>query len=197
MNKLIFFISICLCLAMNLLAQEENLPQRFKAGLILGINLSQLDGDRLAGYNQLGFNTGAEISVVMSERWNMNMEFLFSQKGSNRTLNDDPASVFENIRLNYVEVPLLVNFYDWKFRASAGFSYANLFDYKVITIDGDDTENFNFRSHLFAFIIGVTYMINDHWGANVRWSRELDVQMNSADTDLRGKTLAFRILYIF
>lgn len=197
MNKLYFWIFLWVCAMVNVQAQEENIPQRFKAGLIFGVNLSQIDGDKLAGYNQPGFNAGAEMTVVMNERWNASMEFLFSQKGSNRTINDDPSSAFENIRLNYVEVPVLINFYDWKFRASTGFSYANLFNYKVITIDGDDTEDFDFRSHLFSFMIGVTYLINDNWGVNARWSRELDVQKDPGATDLRGKTLAIRMLYLF
>ena len=87
--------------------------QTFEAGLIGGVNLSQLHGDGLAGFNQIGLNVGGRVAVQTSNRWMWNIDILFSQKGSNKGKDDLRSIPFDSYRLNYAEVPIMISFLDW------------------------------------------------------------------------------------
>ena len=80
--------------------------QTFNATVLAGFNMSQIEGDRLAGYRKLGFNAGAKISADLSERWSLSTEFAYSQQGARRGITDF-SSDFDRIHYNFVEVPVL------------------------------------------------------------------------------------------
>lgn len=194
----LFIVFIFFCLAHNLAAQDNLPDQRFKGGVVFGVNLSQIDGDKLAGYNQPGINAGAAVSAILNKRWEIGIELLYSQKGANRTTTDQLSAAFDKIRLNFVEAPILVHFHDWKFRVSTGFSYARLLSYKIIDHTGEDTtDQQDLKSGNFTFIIGADYFFRENWGIGVRWSRESDVQNDPGATDFRGRSLSIRTNYIF
>ena len=52
--------------------------QTFKAMVVVGGNLSQIDGDKLGGFNKLGLNTGLRVSADLNDRWSLSTEFLYS-----------------------------------------------------------------------------------------------------------------------
>ena len=101
--------------------------QIFKGMLIVGGNLSQIDGDQTYGYNRIGFNIGAGVMAPLNKKRNflMSMELLYNQLGAKET--EDPFKY--NTRLNYVSIPILVHFEDrkggWMF--GAGLQYSRLF----------------------------------------------------------------------
>ncbi|MFM8361426.1 MAG: hypothetical protein ACKOA4_01895, partial [Haliscomenobacter sp.] len=64
--------------------------QRFKSSFNAGLNLSQIDGDRLAGFNQPGLAAGLKVNTVLRPRWEWSLELLFSQQCARRNTNDDP-----------------------------------------------------------------------------------------------------------
>lgn len=172
--------------------------QRFKAGLIGGVNLAQLDGDKLTGFNKIGFNAGARVSAVLHERWQLSIEMLFAQQGSSRTKTDDLSSVYDKIHLNFVEVPVMINFLEWKFHVSAGFSYARLMNFEVIDVVGTDVSDLqNFNADIFSGILGVTYYFNDHIGLNVRWSKYFNDMAGENDNQLIGRVIGIRGIYMF
>ena len=172
--------------------------QGFQGGLVFGGNFSQLDGDDMIGFNQPGFNGGAMVLTPLSRKLSMGLELLMSQQGSRRGAKDG-ISPFHSIRLQYIEVPLMAHFNDWRFRFSAGFSYGNLFQYKVEDISGDDVTEFNdYRQHNLAFLAGATYHISDHWGVECRWSRMLlPVNQEAGARSLLGRMISLRFVYIF
>lgn len=171
--------------------------QRFKGSLIGGFNLAQLDGDDLSGFNQIGLNGGAKVAAVLSERWQLSLEMLFSQQGSHRTRDDVFFGQYENIRLNLVETPVMISFKDWKFHVSTGFSYARLINFRAESTIGEDLTNTEtYREDLYFWIIGATYYFNEErWGLNVRWSRALvDLELQEGKT-LLGRNLGIRLIY--
>lgn len=199
MNTNFFYLFLFLLLSTQLQAQDES-DRRFKAGVVLGVNLSQIDGDALAGYNQPGLNGGLEVTTVLTDRFDVSLEFLFSQKGANKTNDDFEAAIIRNIRLNYVETPVFINFYDWKLRFSAGGSYARMINYKVVNDFGTDvteSNEYDFVQNVFSLMLGVTYFINNHWAATARWGRESNIRVDKGATKYRGKTLTVRMLYQF
>lgn len=187
------FIIIILLIGSSILPASA---QRFRASMIGGFNLSQLDGDDLSGFNQIGLNTGAKVAAVLSERWQLSLEMLFVQQGSHRSRDDIFFSLYDNIRLNLVETPVMISFRDWKFHVSTGFSYGRLISYRAESPTGEDlTELETYRSDLFFWIVGATYYFGERWGANLRWSRALtDLELRAGKT-LLGRNLSIRLLY--
>ena len=185
-----------------LLAGSSLQAQTFSAMLVGGFNLSQIDGDKLGGFNKFGFNTGARVSAKLSERVHLSTEFLYSQQGASRVPTDDLSSQYDKIRLNFVEVPFMINYSDWKVLASAGVSYNRLINYEVINNIGEDiTELEDYRTDIPALILGATYKFSEKWALNFRWSRYLqslqpsDDDPNTEDVNFIGRTIAVRMYY--
>lgn len=172
--------------------------QRFEAGLVAGLNLSQIDGDRLAGFNKPGLNAGGKVAAILSDRWQWSLELLFSQQGASRTKYDDPFSAYDKIRLNFVETPVMIHFKEWKFHLSGGVSYARLIDYQVIdALGGDVTDLQTFNENLFSVVFSGTYYFRENMGFEVRWFRALnDLQKKEGDNALFGRSLSLRLVYL-
>ncbi len=173
--------------------------QRFEGGLVGGFNLSQLDGDDLAGFNKIGVVAGGKVGAILSERWQLSLELLFSQQGASRTRSDDPASIYDKIRLNFVEAPVMINFREWKFHVSAGVSYARLIDFEVIDFTGVDITNLqDFNENIFSLNLGITYYFQESAGFEVRWIRALnDLQAQENASSLIGRTVSCKVIYLF
>jgi len=99
MRKCLVFLFICLPFICS--------AQRFKGGLVLGLNASQIDGDNMKGYDKAGLVAGTYVYTRLAKHWNIQMELRYSGKGSSSPKN---ATTFERNRLNYIELPLLVQY---------------------------------------------------------------------------------------
>lgn len=176
--------------------------QTFSGMLVTGFNLSQVDGDRLGGFNKIGLNTGARVSARLTDRWHLSTEFLYSQQGASQVVTDDISSTYDKIRLNFVEVPFMVNFSDWKILASAGVSYNRLINYEVIDNLGTDiTLLEDYQTDLASLVFGATYFFSEKWALNIRWSKHLTNlkkkdPMAAEPQTFVGRSLGVRIYYI-
>ena len=100
--------------------------QRFQGLLVLGGNLSQIDGDEVYGFRRFGLNTGVGVLAPLGKtgQWQLSLEVLYSQKGARET--DEPFPY--DCRLHYIDLPLMVHFHDlrggWTF--GIGFQYGRL-----------------------------------------------------------------------
>ncbi|MEY3322033.1 MAG: hypothetical protein RLZZ417_1616 [Bacteroidota bacterium] len=154
--------------------------QQFKGSIVSGLTLAQIDGDLLSGFNQPGLRAGLHLDSRINDRWSLAMEMAFSQAGSRRQLTDSPAAILHKIRLNQVEVPLVVQFTEWKFKVGTGIIYQRLFNYALKDISGTDVTNFySFRNNHVSFIAACTVQLNDRWGILLSWSKS----MNALQTD--------------
>lgn len=189
--KLIFLLSFWLSTHF-LVAQ-----QRFEGSLVGGVMLAQIDGDLLAGYNKLGFQAGARVNTLLSERWAFGIELLFTQHGSSRTLNDPAGATFDKIRLNLVEAPVMLYFRDWKFQVGAGLSYGRLIRTQAIDVFGNDISNSqNFRDDLIQANLGVAFQFTEDWALDIRWSKYItNLQAERAAGTFLGKHIAIRGIY--
>lgn len=198
-NKNPGIVQLCLILGLILTAGVQVQAQRFEGGLVAGFNLSQIDGDKLAGFNKIGVTAGGKVGAILTDRWQLSLELLFSQQGASRTRSDDPSSAFDKIRLNYVEVPVMINFKEWKFHVNAGVSYARLIDFEVIDFTGVDiSDQQDFNENLFSLAIGAIYYFNEDVGFEVRWNRALtDLQAQETASTFIGRTISVKMIYLF
>ena len=104
----------CLLFLAGLLSGPQASAQTFSAMLVGGFNLSQIDGDKLGGFNKIGFNTGARVSAKLSDRWSLSTEFLYSQQGAsyNRLINyeviNDVGSDISELEDYRTDIPSIV-----------------------------------------------------------------------------------------
>ena len=208
--KIIYLLSAILTLtSITLHAQDTGPERRFEAGVVAGMNLSQIDGDDLTGFNKIGVNVGARVDAILTERWRLSLEMLFAQQGASRHKLDNPASAFDKIRLNLVEAPVMVHFQDWKIQASAGVSYARVINAEIIDYTGEDaTESYPLQEDLFSIILGGTFFFQENLGINIQWSRWLNNLLVSDGNEPSplpgqqsgrwiGRTVTIRGIYMF
>ncbi len=173
--------------------------QRFEGGLVGGFNLSQIDGDKLAGFNQIGITAGGKVGAILSDRWQLSLELLYSQQGASRSRADDLSSIYDKIRLNFVEVPVMINFKEWKFHVNAGVSYARLINFKVIDFTGVDiSDQQDFNENMLSLALGAIYYFNEDVGFEIRWNRALtDLQAQDGAGTFIGRTIGVKLIYLF
>ena len=205
LNKIRFFG----LLALIFFFSNNTQAQTFQAGLLGGINLSQLHGDGLAGFNQIGINAGGRVAVIPNERWMWSMDLVFSQKGSNKSNDDNPSIEFQSFRLNYTEVPIMVSFLDWleedaeeeyyKLHFHGGVAWGRLLDFTVKDInDLDISDSQDFNRNMFDLILGATFFINKKFGITGQYAYTINnVRKDKSEQSLQGRTLTFRGVYMF
>ena len=187
--------------------------QAFLGALAFGGNLTQVDGDEMYGFKKLGFNVGVSAIYPFTDKWSMSIEASFSQKGSYQKYPPEDLGKplpYYDLRLNYLDVPVLVHFKDKGFlNVGLGLSWGKLVGIKEIewgeTVHSSTTNSpyatsdingivsiqvpiykrlkFNFRySYSFAKIRTRTYsnISGDEWTRN---------QYNNI--------LTFRLVYVF
>jgi hypothetical protein len=100
----------------------------FRGMVIAGFNATQVDGDRLAGYYNFGFNggVGAFIMLEKKRKVSISAELLYSMKGAKSTITTSKVDS-RTIALDYAEIPIMVNFHDKQVAIfGAGFAVGGL-----------------------------------------------------------------------
>lgn len=199
-KNIIFFLYI----SFILFAPENISAQKFGGGITLGFNASQIDGDDLAGYHKIGWNSGLNTSYNLSEPWQLNVDFLFSQRGSQSQLIPDDGETLRKITLNYVELPVYIAYQDWlteddfyKVQGFAGLSAGRLFSVKNALGD-DDINSDNFLKNDLSYILGAKFMFTEHLGMTGRYTRSfIKMYKNPEDgsKSLLGYFLNFSLFY--
>jgi hypothetical protein len=180
--------------------------QSIGGGLIGGINASQVDGDTHAGYHKLGLNVGAVGIIPINPKMAISMEILYNQKGSHRRPHpNDPNASSYKLRLNYLDVPILLNFKDKnKLIVAAGLSYGTLVNYQEIIngfINPYPVGSEPWRTYDINALIDFKYPITEKLYFNFRYAYSAIGIRSYIDYmgRLRGQRnhyLGFRTLYL-
>src|SRR3989337_2295789 len=120
------------------------ISQRFSAGIVGGLNASQIDGDLLAGFDKVGLSGGIMTKIDLETFIDLNVEFLFTQRGSRPDIFNPFVDPEIEVHLNYAEIPVYISLGDWwqeedqyhKVSAHAGISFGRLINARTI-------DNFN------------------------------------------------------
>ena len=107
--------------------------QMFKGEVFAGGSMSQVDGDECFGYERIRGQVGAGVLwSLLDEDWlDLGLEIVYNPKGALRadTLKYNSGSFFGlyDLKLNYVEVPMMVYFTDkHRYSVGVGASYGRL-----------------------------------------------------------------------
>ena len=178
MHKITIAITfLMLCFMQNIHAQK------FKASLILGTNISQIDGDSLYGFKKLGLTTGGRLSYTNNKTFDLALEMLYSQRGSSVKLFSKQAN--EKIPLNFLEIPVVVSLRDWyiekggyyKVRAEGGLSYGYLFNASSSKYDVT-----KFGKSDLSWLLGVGINLNKKIGIAARYTSSfIDIYKDTPD----------------
>jgi hypothetical protein len=146
--------------------------QKFKAGIRLGIAASQVNGDELSGFDKAGLIGGAYVYRDLSEKFSLQMEMVYIQKGSRKPTDD--YNNYYRMRLNYIEVPLFLRWHaSKKFDVTGGFAFGTL-------IFSEENDQFGvyenaapFKKFEFSGNFGMIYKLGNNWSFDGRFSQSI------------------------
>ena len=149
---------LTLLLALTIATPALLHAQIIKGEVFAGGNLCQVDGDECYGFKKIGVNAGAGALIPFTSWMDLGLEVMFSQKGAFKRDSLVYNSTYPhayNLKLNYVEVPLMLYFTDKDIASiGVGVSYGRLVGLKEL----DDGRPSNYE--------GVTIGTGDgclHW----------------------------------
>jgi hypothetical protein len=147
--------------------------QDFHAGFRFGMSATQVSGDNLSGYDKAGILGGAFVSRQFSQLISLQMEMIFIQKGSRKTVSKIDNSYYR-MRLHYIEVPLLMKFHvSKKINLEAGPSAG-------VLIFSEEDDQLGVISYTPAFKkleisshLGIQFILSENWLVDLRYSGSL------------------------
>ena len=213
-----FAVAVCTLLLTIICGEEAMAQQRFKAGIVGGLNASQIRRDDVGGYNRLGVQGGLRAVIILADRYDVNIEMLYSQRGSyakDGCWYNNTGSL--HIATQYIEIPVVFSYKDWlheednyyRLQASMGFSYGRLINTRVEASCAHDGFGDFFNEDDVSYTVGVEYFTSPKFSLGMRWSHSLNLLYNrekapviNGSTDdnpnsLRGYFLSFRGVYLF
>lgn len=167
--KTLFSTLIFICFSFYSYAQV------FKAGAILGLSASQVEGDGYSGYKKIGFIGGGFVNTPLSEKFSTQLEIYFINKGSQKNPNTDQGDVDAfKLNINYIDIPLALRYHFKSFLFEGGFYGSAFLSYSMSDEFGErDTGNASFKPYDFGGFLGLNYKVNDHLIFNLRSKNSL------------------------
>ncbi len=218
LNKLI--VIFCLATPCFLIAQN-----RFKAGLIVGVNAAQINGDNQDGYNKIGLSFGIRGGFDIAETADLTAELFYNNKGA-RVMEanaKDNSQFLPNVKIHQADVIVMFNKYlrpknpedQPKTIFNVGLSYGRIlqtetevFQRRAAVPQVATFLNDNFNKQDFSLIVGVSYLFTKRLGVSLRHTVSLGYLYQRPDEvppsekvgnfrDLRPYNLSAQVFYNF
>ena len=187
--------------------------QRIMGAAIIGVNASQVDGDEVYGYKKFGLNTGLSAIVPFGDHWAVSIENIYNQKGAHqKPIYSDSLDGSYDLKLNYLEVPVLVHFNDKDIiTVGAGFSWGRLIKVSEQR-NGWDMPATTLKSGIynkndFNVLVDVRFRVFDRFRFNVRYAYSMTpiatrevVDSKTLKPNIRDQysgLFSFRLIYVF
>ena len=166
-----------------IITSTNSFAQRFIPGLIAGADATDIVGmdPRDTDFGKGGFVLGGLVSTKLSEKNSLQFEITYIQKGSTQPADSSNNYVFNRIRFDYVEVPLMLK-HKIKFNIKKktvdrfyfeiGPSYGRLVRMNINQNGAIFTDG-NFRKNEFAINVGVGFAIVKNLYFNIRYSNSI------------------------
>ncbi len=175
MKRLLFLIFSLLWLTTQ--AQREadvNKDRQIKGLIILGTNLTQVDGDEVAGFNKLGWNAGVGAMLPLGKNFAFNLETLYNQKGAFRKYSiagDSTGLPYYKLRLDYLEVPAYFTYEDrhiWT--VGLGFSWGRRVGYREIERGIPQDSSSRYAKNDWSVLVDLQLRVWRHLKVDLRYS---------------------------
>ncbi len=162
-----FVVFFCFCLSTQIYAQRKPskyIPdsERFSAGILLGFNKAQIDGDYQTGFDKFGITVGLRGIARITPRLDFNIEMLYSKKGSKILSARAQASANPKkdriIDLTYIDAPI---FFKWLLKNEVNIWHIELGGVYSRLIDSEITEEIKDASREFVYQDAVADFEND------------------------------------
>jgi hypothetical protein len=186
MKKVILgFAFIALAASVN--AQDAASGPTF--GVKAGVNLANLkakSGDESeSGDMKIGFHAGGFVNVPIGETFAFQPEVLFSTEGFKEEEDDEKMT----LKLNYINVPLLLQYNASGFFAETGPQIGfNMSAKAKIESGGQDLEvdvkdEMGIKSTAFSWVVGLGYKTQSGFGFGARYNLGLSSIIDSEDDE--------------
>jgi len=150
--------------------------QSFTGGFRIGLTGTQVQGDKLSGFDKAGLTGGFMVALPLNAYSDLGLELLFVQKGSRRNPTKDNNLTKYVMRLNYIEMPVMYRRRLKKsFGFEAGLSFGVLLKNTEVEYDinGLIPARPPFEKYELAAHIGFRYFLNDNSTFNLRYSNSI------------------------
>jgi hypothetical protein len=174
--------------------------QKTRFGVKGGLNISTVVGGDVDHVKSLvGFHVGGFAEIHVVQRFFIQPELLFSAQG---TKVDGPVGNDTDIKLNYLNIPVLAKYYivDKKFSVEAGPQLGVLLSAKA---DSQNIKDFT-RSADLGFNLGAGYNFTDNLSVGLRYTIGLsplsDKYIDNSDDyydSAKNSNLALSVAYKF
>lgn len=166
------FLAFVFCFSNQLFSQDG-----FKAGASFGVIASQVAGDGYGGFDKAGLFGGLFINTYTSENWSWQMEINYAQKGARKNPNTSEGDhEFFLMRLNYIDIPLMLKVDYKSFTFEGGLYYGRLLDYFLEDEAGEFSlpEGSNdFKNYDVGALLGITYNFTEQFLMNWRFNNSI------------------------
>lgn len=180
MKKISILTALCLLTFLTSNAQD------FTFGVKGGINIASIGGNAYAGLGGLGskvaFHIGGLAEIPISEKFAVQPELLYSSQGSNWALNSSGSK----LKLDYVNVPLMVKYYIIEGLSAEAGPLAGF----LLSTNADKED---FKSLDIAFGIGGSYKIGDNLFVGLRYNKGIMNINSNPDLDGNNQNNVFQV----
>jgi Outer membrane protein beta-barrel domain len=199
-RRAIHSLFVYLLLSSCLLTAQD----RFKAGIAVGFNLAQLDGDLQQGYDKFGLSFGLKGFIIIKPQFDISTELFLNQKGatySGKPNVVDTKTLYSRFTTNYADMLFLANFNlnpnesETHYRHSfhMGVSIGRLLNAKtsiqkgslfVNSLEQDLAKNYNNSD--VSIVLGWSWFFNKRMGISIRHTLSLtNMYDNPEKIDIR------------
>lgn len=168
--------------------------QDIRAGIITGVNLSQVDGDNIAGFYKIGLNVGGAGIWQFNEKFSGAFEIIYSQKGSSSSPTGNPGVQKLKFKFDYVDVPVIFRYHDRAVSFGAGFTIGSLVS-QYVEVAGLGLQS-TLSKRDFNILAEGNYMINEKLALNIRYSISLLGIGVYNGRNLTNRFISIRLMYI-
>lgn len=178
-----------------------------------GVNATQVDGDEVYGYHKFGLNLGAAAIVPVVGNWSVSLETVYNEKGSHqRARTKDSLDGSYNLKLNYLEVPLLVQYTDKDFISfGLGGSWGRLVKLSEVKngypVNTTTLNSGIYKSNDIDLLVDIKMRIIDRLRFNIRYAYSLSpiatrevIDSKTGRPNIRDQyngMFTFRLYYVF
>lgn len=149
------------------------IAQSFDFYAAAGPVVSQIDGDRIGGYNKAGIMLGMGVKRLVYHKTHLTLEIDYIQKGKG-VFNPSDNSSYQTI-LNYIDLPFLAHYsINERYSIQAGISVAALVSYKFL-YNGEENEapSYTPNNYDIDYVLGASYHLNEQWSVDLRLAQSI------------------------